>query len=119
MKKILLLVTLLISTLTIAQEKERVFEDLNQTKTHGILSDFKVFPNPTQGALTVNIGELNEGVTFHLSDLLGKIIYSRKITSYDLQKNNLKLDLSSFHDGIYMLTMKTKTASKTIRVVKS
>ncbi len=119
MKKVLLVVTLLISAFTFAQEKEQVFEDSNQIINPGNLIDFKVFPNPTQGALTVDFGELTEGATFHISDVLGKLIYSRKITSYDLQKNSFKLDMSSFHDGVYMVLMKTKTASKTIRVVKS
>ena len=105
--KVLLLAGILISTLTFAQEKETIN-----------LVDFKVYPNPTQNSLTVNIGEINGGVSFQINDILGKLVYTRKIVSYDLQKDSFKLDMSSFKEGIYMFSLKTKAFSKTIKVVK-
>ena len=119
MKKVLLFVFLLVTTATFAQESEQGLDDSTQKKDAPFLTNFTVFPNPTQSTITVTIGELTESATFRISDVLGKLIYTRRITSYDLQKNSFKLDMSSFHNGVYMVTMKTKTASKTIRVVKS
>ena len=115
-KGLLLLFAILISTVTFAQQELRVTDGSIHVKSD--LNDFKVFPNPTRNNLTVAIGELTEGVSFQINDILGKLVYDRKITSYDLQQNNFKLDMSPFKEGIYMFSLKTKTASKTIRVVK-
>ncbi len=111
--------------MTFSQVKESGYQDVvslkkdaQSTVTYKDLGDFKVFPNPTRNSLTVGIGRLNGGISFQISDILGKLVYSRKIVSHDLQQNSFKLDMSSFRDGIYMFSLKTKTASKTIKVVK-
>ncbi len=125
MKKALLVFCILISVSTLAQENESDYQDTvvfkenaQKTVTYKDLGDFKVFPNPTRNSLTVSIGQLNGGISFKISDVLGKLVYSRKIVSHDLQQDSFKLDMSSFRDGIYMFSLKTKTASKTIKVVK-
>ena len=129
MKKALLLFSILISTLTFAQQESSESDELNGVREDIIstdelslknnsLDDFKVFPNPTRNNLTVRLGDLSEGISFNIYDVLGKLVYNRKIVSFDLQKNGFKLDMSSFQEGIYMFSLKTKTSSKTIRVVK-
>ncbi len=122
---LLLLVVLIISTVTFAQEKEAEYQSADEFKQDAQssirnknLDDFKVYPNPTRNSLTVNIGNLNGGISFQINDVLGKLVYSRKIVSYDLQKDSFKLDMSSFIEGVYMFSIKTKTFSKTIKVVK-
>jgi len=124
-KTLLFLVCLSISTILIAQEKETDLSDtvafkekVQNSISYKDLGDFKVFPNPTRNSLTVGIGNLEGGISFQISDVLGKLVYSRKIVSHDLQQDSFKLDMSSFRDGIYMFSLKTKTASKTIKVVK-
>jgi len=128
-KKALLLFSILISTLTFAQKESSESDELNGVREDIIntdelslknnsLDDFKVFPNPTRNNLTVRLGDLSEGISFNIYDVLGKLVYNRKIVSFDLQKNGFKLDMSSFQEGIYMFSLKTKTSSKTIRVVK-
>ena len=124
-RTLLLLCCLAMSTITFSQEERSDYQDVvslkkdaQNTVTYKDLGDFKVFPNPTRNSLTVGIGRLNGGISFQISDILGKLVYSRKIVSHDLQQNSFKLDMSSFRDGIYMFSLKTKTASKTIKVVK-
>lgn len=124
-KAILLLFCILISAVTFAQQNEaqylgvdEVKEDTQNGNRDKNLNDFKVYPNPTHNSINVNIGKLNGGTSFQISDAFGELVYSRKIVSYDLQKESFKLDISSFRNGIYMFSMKTKTASKTIKVVK-
>ena len=128
MNKVLLLVCLLTSTITFSQEEssEKVdsqnenlavnenISSLNQND----LQDYKVFPNPTRNDVTVRLGNLTEGISFTIYDVLGKLVYNRKIVSYDLQNNSFKLDMSSFKDGVYMFSLKSKTAARTIKVVK-
>ena len=122
---VLLIVGIIISTVTFAQQKEAEYqrvdeykEDTQRSIRNKNLDDFKVYPNPTRNNLTVNIGNLNGGISFQINDVLGKLVYTRKIVSYDLQKDSFKLDMSSFKEGIYMFSIKTKTFSKTIKVVK-
>lgn len=122
---LLLIVGIIISTVTFAQQKEVEYQRVNEYKEDAQrsirnknLDDFKVYPNPTRNNLTVNIGNLNGGISFQINDVLGKLVYTRKIVSYDLQKDSFKLDMSSFKEGIYMFSIKTKTFSKTIKVVK-
>ncbi len=124
-RTLLLLCCLAMSAMAFSQVKESGYQDVvslkkdaQSTVTYKDLGDFKVFPNPTRNSLTVGIGRLNGGISFQISDILGKLVYSRKIVSHDLQQNSFKLDMSSFRDGIYMFSLKTKTASKTIKVVK-
>jgi len=128
-KRALLLFSIIISTLTFAQEKVPGYQENSELKDdspsssvlkfkNNNLNDFKVFPNPTRNGLTVDIGELNGGISFQINDLMGKLVYSRKIVSYDLQNKGFKLDMSSFQNGVYMFSLKTKTASKIIKVVK-
>ncbi len=110
MKKALLLIfSIIISSVSFAQQKAAESQ---------VVDNFKVYPNPTKNSLTVNIGELNGGISFQINDILGKLVYSRKIVSYDLQKDSFKLDMSSFKEGIYMFSLKTKSFSRTIKVVK-
>ena len=120
-KGLLLLVGILISTVTFAQQKEtenQLAENVKSFSEVNNLFDFKVYPNPTQNNLTVNIGKPDGGISFQINDVLGKLVYSRKIVSYDLQRGSFKLDMTSFKEGIYMFSVKTKTFSKTIKVVK-
>lgn len=124
-KGLLVLVGILISTLTFAQEKEVDNLEVDEVRVDtqsGIneknLIDFKVYPNPTQNSLTVNMGKLKGGISFQINDAFGSLVYNRKIVSHDLQKDSFKLDMSSFKEGVYMFSIKTKTFSKTIKVVK-
>ncbi len=124
-KGILLTFGILFSIGTFAQQKETEKQEIEElteeTKINSNdlnLNDFKVFPNPTRNNLTVGIGKLNGGISFQINDAFGTLVYNRKIVSYDLQKDSFKLDMSSFRDGVYMFSLKTKTASKTIKVVK-
>jgi len=116
MKKVLLLLFVIaISGTTFAQEKE--VDKFIETTQSG-LENLKVYPNPTRNSLTVNLGDLDGVISFQINDAFGKSVYSRKLVSYDLQKDSFKLDMSSFNEGIYMFYVNTKTASKTIKVVK-
>ena len=62
-----------------------------------VTSDIQVFPNPTDGNLTVFIPELPDGsVTFQLFDVMG-----RNILFTPLTENNNTINLSKFSQGIY------------------
>lgn len=123
MKKTLLLFIILATTaVTFAQKKEVEYQGTDTFEEDKPNTDndtnFKVYPNPTRNSLTVNLGDLDGVLSFQINDSFGKSVYHRRLVSYDLQKDSFKLDMSSFEEGIYMFYVNTKTASKTVKVVK-
>lgn len=65
-----------------------------------------VFPNPTNGKLTVLFEQLQKGdLRLELTDLQGRTVLSKQ---YNLQdEDELSLDLSGFAKGLYQLQLKT------------
>ena len=79
--------------------------------------DIKVYPNPTKDNLNVNMNGLRNDIILELTDINGKIIQNLKVEAN--QDNILKtLDLSNVARGVYLLNIKDRENSKTVRVVK-
>ncbi|HMC00861.1 MAG TPA: T9SS type A sorting domain-containing protein [Flavobacteriaceae bacterium] len=75
--------------------------DLNDNFSNNV--EFSVYPNPTNGALNVKLLQLNNLSSLMLFDLLGKTLINKVI---DPNGNQLiKLDLSSYPKGVYILTI--------------
>jgi len=75
--------------------------DLNDNFSNNV--EFLVYPNPTNGALNVKLLQLNNLSSLMLFDLLGKTLINKVI---DPNGNQLiKLDLSSYPKGVYILTI--------------
>ena len=65
--------------------------------------DLLLYPNPSKGI--VNIISVNQEITsYKISNTLGKVIQSK----YDLNKNNIKIDLEKHSSGIYFITLQFK-----------
>ncbi len=68
----------------------------------------KVFPNPTKDKITVDV--LSSGINLSdnslllITDVSGKIIYKEKIN----QQNTITLNTSSYSNGMYFVSIKTK-----------
>ena len=74
-------------------------ESENSDVTDG---DLKVYPNPTNGLLSIEIA--NDKVSkVTVSSLDGKLIFSRKVDP----TNNYQLEISNYTKGIYLLTIET------------
>ena len=58
---------------------------------------FRVYPNPSQGAYTI---ELAQAGKVQITDLMGKLMYSS-----DYRKGISTLDLSGFSKGVYLLSV--------------
>jgi hypothetical protein len=68
---------------------------------------FKIFPNPTNGHLYIEIP--GSAFNYEVSDLLGNILLSGKAT-----RDNLSIDLTGFSTGIYIL----RSGPETYRITK-
>jgi len=71
-----------------------------------------VFPNPNNGAFTIQLGKAYSKVSLNVSDVNGRIVYSKK----DLfnQLNTERFELYDVSEGLYLLYL----SGENINVVK-
>lgn len=75
----------------------------------------RVFPNPSSGYININLGDAEErDINVTLWDMTGRLVYITK-TPY-LERNTIKIDLSSFINGNYYLNVKTIKHSFTQKI---
>lgn len=92
-----------------------IFDDLVGVEEPEALISYQVFPNPTTGKvnLLASFDEATE-VTIAVYDLLGKVIYTKKINNISISE---QLDLSAQSAGIYLLNITTKKGTITERLL--
>lgn len=71
----------------------------------------ETYPNPTDGMLSIQLSIKAEQVT--LLNELGKVVIQRN----DVEAGTLQIDMTTQHNGIYLLTVKTNNHIQTKRVV--
>ena len=72
------------------------------------LSGFSIYPNPSNGVVTIST-ENQCQVT--VTNAIGQVVVNRVVN------NNEKLDLSNQTQGLYFITAKTNTETKTLRLI--
>ncbi len=77
-----------------------------------------LFPNPTSGIVTLNVEtELNQPVLIRVMDISGSLVFSKTIDA-DKAKNH-SLDLSSYADGVYIVSVTQNGRQHRARLIKS
>lgn len=71
---------------------------VSQASVEEFGAQFKVYPNPTDGAVTVDLGNYAEDIEVRVVSADGKVVYTSYINS---TKQNI--DLSTYSKGIYSL----------------
>src|SRR4030095_6414147 len=67
-------------------------------------SEFNVFPNPSDGVLTLDIDiPLSNQVTIEVLNVIGQRVYANSMSSASL--SNTSIDLSALNKGYYFLTV--------------
>lgn len=82
-------------------------------------SSLKVFPNPTNGKVSISATELTgENVEITVMDATGRVVGSNVINNY--QGENLEVDLTNQAEGIYMIQLISgeKTALSKVQLVR-
>jgi len=80
------------------------------------LSLFEVFPNPTDGIISVNVEtSLEQEFNFEILDALGRHIHQSSFTSQVGIPFRAKLDLSSYERGIYLIRLSNRRSEFTSR----
>jgi hypothetical protein len=78
--------------------------------------EMTIFPNPTNGELNITIDLLNtQDFTISVINTLGQTVKEVKQTQSN--GGTVKIDLSSNSAGVYFVTLKSKTLSKTKRII--
>lgn len=76
---------------------------------------FQVYPNPTAGWLTINAENLNNEASIQIIDLTGKKVLNQIVQP---STQSLKINLTDFASGIYILRITGDFIEKNIRIIK-
>jgi len=82
-------------------------------------ASISIYPNPTNGEITIDFSSYNgqENVKkVEITDITGKTVYTS--TTLSTSNNQLKIDLSSFEKGIYIISIQTERERFTSKIVK-
>lgn len=106
--------SLSVKTMTWAECRDDKKNDLNLTAENLAL---EVHPNPSSGLVQFSIdSDSKELIELSLSDLAGKVIERQKLDSFS-GTNSDYLDLSSYPNGSYLLTLKQGNVVATEKIV--
>ncbi|KAB2859436.1 MAG: T9SS type A sorting domain-containing protein [Flavobacteriales bacterium] len=82
--------------------------------TYAKNNEVRIFPNPTSNMLMVDLGNLENVERITLVDLQGKVIYE----SFAVNSNIVKIDMTQFSNGFYMLQVQGKEINNVFKVLK-
>ncbi|MCA1919876.1 MAG: T9SS type A sorting domain-containing protein [Flavobacterium piscis] len=76
--------------------------------------DLRIYPNPTEGMIKVDLGETMSEIVVNLNDLSGKLI--SQSTYKNIEILELYLTIPS---GVYVLTINSKNKKASIKIIKN
>ena len=109
-----------IDTSTITLANARIIPiDLDSLTSYSLqlneIKDVSVYPNPATDHITIKFNSQNtECLSYHICDLLGKIIKSGELKS----KIRNEINISNLKPGIYVILLNSKNQVKTIKLTK-
>lgn len=77
-------------------------------------STISVYPNPTNGLVTISFENIEGSVNFTLTTLDGKII----LREFDYTNASITVDLSKEPKGVYLIHVENGQAQRTLKVVR-
>jgi hypothetical protein len=79
----------------------------------------KIYPNPASNFVNVDLKQFAEIKSLRILDINGRIIKLPAVNSFStMVAAPLRIDISSFHTGIYFIQVVTKEERKTFKIVK-
>ncbi|WP_340113885.1 Kelch repeat-containing protein [Maribellus mangrovi] len=89
-----------------------IIEDTGTGINRQISENFRIYPNPTNGVLTIETSDLNN-CHISITTMNGQVLLSKEV-----QGNRMEIDVSEFRKGIYLITIKSDKAVRTKKVIK-
>ncbi len=78
------------------------------------ISDYKIFPNPTNNNISIKPSKRLGQVIFTLTDINGKIVFNKN----EQLNAKVNIDMNNLQAGIYFLKIKGKTINSNDKVIK-
>lgn len=96
-------------------DKTELFNNVISTKpTTELQANINIFPNPTSGALNIDLNELENAVNIDIVNMMGQTV--RSLTE---QRNLVSVDMSAFSNGVYLVRFTDGAKTTTRKVVLS
>ena len=73
----------------------------------------KVFPNPTQGLVTLQFEQPVENSYYQLNGLEGQLLSEGRIST-----TTITIDLTEYRTGVYLLTIALNNEKETWKIIK-
>ena len=89
-----------------------IVSDPNSGLENQFLSQFNVYPNPSNGDVTVEFNHVGE------HEVLIQDVQGRLITTLNSSLDKVMLDLFDVDNGVYVITVKVNGSRSTKRIIK-
>ena len=95
-----------------------VDENCSDIANRPIIQEFKVYPNPTNGILHIELSGYSNELNLSLFNSTGKIIHSEIISNYSLDKSlKRNINLRKFGKGVYYARIVNNGKNETKKVI--
>ncbi len=77
--------------------------------------DINIYPNPTNGKVTIDLGSNNLKVNLKVNNINGQLIQEKS----NINTKQIALDLSNHPKGVYFITLQNETNIRVVKLVKN
>ncbi len=81
-------------------------------------TELTVYPNPTDGSITIDVQSADEQVEVIVFDYTGRVVSTQKVNTENTSRT-LQVDLSGEAAGLYFVQLRSSEGVRTVRVVKN
>ena len=104
--------------LSIRENKPRIRRNIDNGGISGInnvspQADWNLYPNPTDGQVTLEMNNPDENNDISITDVLGKVVYT-----HVLQGKKSLINLSSLPSGTYFAHLRSGNISEVRKIIK-
>ncbi len=78
-------------------------------------SKLRLYPNPSDSVLNIELQNANSSGTIQVYDMLGKQIYTQSITTANVSK----IDVANWDNGLYLIKISSDNGEETKRFIKN
>ncbi len=86
----------------------------NASVNESNIENVRIYPNPTKDVITIDMNGVKNIASIHITDLAGKTIFKTD----SITTSTLKVDLSNYKSGVYLVQLTDKSGAKTVEIIK-
>ena len=95
-----------------------LMKNCSEIANRPIIQEFKVYPNPTNGILHIELSGYSNELNLSLYNATGKIIHSDIISNYSLDKSlKRNINLRKYGKGVYYARIVNNGKNETKKVI--